>query len=492
MNDKWINNLQDLYTGEERQAPEGLLDSIKTEMLRRGVMPASEEKKARIVPLIYWKRIASAAALVAIIAGATVLAYRMRVFEEKTDNTLTDNNSETLTKNSGSNTKNNSNYSDAASQSQTLADEEQPQQQDMAPEADADKYSSYSTTAHDNSSNISNAPVAYSSSSKANNSKGKAGNDTNVNSALDSHSSSTSHKADKASNKNVDTQAKNLVKQNDMLIAETDKKANNITVEDYASHKSDKDNDKAINKQDADKANADMLIAENANVQDVNEQKAQMTEVSKEAEAENYTEIQGIQDINAKIKKDNIQLGIYYTYLSGKKQCVYANNVNAADGSSTTMTTNEDHKRPFKLGFSFKYNIDKRWALLTGLTYTSMDSHLTTVNGQNSVSKNQKLIYFGLPLNISYSFWRNSKLNIYATGGFEAAKSLMGTVTDPKIMFSTNASLGIEYKVNKQTYIFAEPGYVYYFDNSSELHSAFTEHPNNFSLSVGLRFDLKK
>lgn len=75
MNEQWINSMKDLYQGEERTAPEGLLESIKQEMVLRGIAPASETKKRKVIPL-FWRRAVAAAAVIAIIAGATVILHK--------------------------------------------------------------------------------------------------------------------------------------------------------------------------------------------------------------------------------------------------------------------------------------------------------------------------------------------------------------------------------------------------------------------------------
>ncbi len=63
MNDKWMKDLKDLSGGYEKKAPEGLLDDIKREMSRRGVMSAAEPKKARVVTVKMWQRAAAVLAL---------------------------------------------------------------------------------------------------------------------------------------------------------------------------------------------------------------------------------------------------------------------------------------------------------------------------------------------------------------------------------------------------------------------------------------------
>ncbi|MBR5717383.1 MAG: outer membrane beta-barrel protein [Bacteroidales bacterium] len=72
MNDKWMKNLKNLTEGYQKKAPEGLLDDIKREMSRRGIVPASETEKAPVVPMKWWRR---AAAVVALAFASGVAIY---------------------------------------------------------------------------------------------------------------------------------------------------------------------------------------------------------------------------------------------------------------------------------------------------------------------------------------------------------------------------------------------------------------------------------
>ncbi len=72
MNDNWAKDIKRLADNESRKAPEGLLDDVKSEMLRRGLMPAQQQ--ARIVTMHKW-RYAAAAAVVAIVAGVGLTTF---------------------------------------------------------------------------------------------------------------------------------------------------------------------------------------------------------------------------------------------------------------------------------------------------------------------------------------------------------------------------------------------------------------------------------
>ncbi len=72
MNDNWANDIKRLADNDVRKAPEGLLDDVKSEMLRRGLMPAQQQ--TRIVTMHKW-RYAAAAAVVAIVTGVGITTF---------------------------------------------------------------------------------------------------------------------------------------------------------------------------------------------------------------------------------------------------------------------------------------------------------------------------------------------------------------------------------------------------------------------------------
>ena len=60
-------------------------------------------------------------------------------------------------------------------------------------------------------------------------------------------------------------------------------------------------------------------------------------------------------------------------------------------------------------------------------------------------------------------------------------------VHENKLVFSTNTSLGVEYQLGKYIGLFAEPGVSYYFKNGSGIESSYTEKPFNFNFNLGVR-----
>ena len=155
--------------------------------------------------------------------------------------------------------------------------------------------------------------------------------------------------------------------------------------------------------------------------------------------------------------------------------------------NTVSMNRNVRHHQPVKFGLSLRYQFDDRWSLESGLTYTLLVSDITTdVNGISSHSK-QKLHYLGIPLNVGYQFWTDRKLGLYVSSGGTIDKLLNGSGWQ----FSVNGSAGAEYTLGNRFSLYAEPGLGYYFPNNSELYTIYQDHPWNFNLTFGLRFNLR-
>ena len=70
-------------------------------------------------------------------------------------------------------------------------------------------------------------------------------------------------------------------------------------------------------------------------------------------------------------------------------------------------------------------------------------------------------------------------------------ESVSHTIDKDKMQWSMNASVGIQYNILPQLGAYMEPGAKYYFNNGSAMENFFKDKPLNFSLQVGLRFNVK-
>lgn len=170
----------------------------------------------------------------------------------------------------------------------------------------------------------------------------------------------------------------------------------------------------------------------------------------------------------------------------------------------------ESHHQTVKVGVSLRYNLDSRWSLQTGVTYTRLTSDFTEETGTTTVDTKQKLDYIGIPLNVSYNIWQNSHLIIYATAGGAVEKLVSGaattetaasptqktlssnSVTENRPVFSASLAAGIEYKANQYLSVYAQPGVTRHFDNGSGIKSIYTDKPLNMELNLGVRININK
>ena len=174
------------------------------------------------------------------------------------------------------------------------------------------------------------------------------------------------------------------------------------------------------------------------------------------------------------------------------------------------LITETKHHQPIKLGISLNYKIDDSWSLQTGFTYSYLSSDFNINSHGEKNIKEQKLHYIGLPVSVSYSIWHNDAVNIYATTGGEVEKLVNGNaktthdingaetysttenIKSNKLLFSTNAAAGIEYKAGKSFNLYAEPGVSYHFKNGSDIKNIYTKNPLNFNLNLGIRININK
>ena len=145
------------------------------------------------------------------------------------------------------------------------------------------------------------------------------------------------------------------------------------------------------------------------------------------------------------------------------------------------------HRQPVRFGLSLRYRLTDRWSVESGLTYTRLSSDITTIILDETTVTEQRLNYIGLPLNISYELWKSRYFGLYVTGGGTIEKCLDANPWQ----FSLNGAAGAEYKLTDFFSLYAEPGIGYYFKDGSSTPTIYKDHPLNFNLSLGLRFNLK-
>jgi len=167
--------------------------------------------------------------------------------------------------------------------------------------------------------------------------------------------------------------------------------------------------------------------------------------------------------------------------------------------------TKVKHRQPITMGVSVNYNLNHRWSLTSGLTYTLLRSRLHSGSNEHYFHKEQTLHDIGIPLNVNYTLFTAGKISLYASAGGMIEKNVYRKMSTDyildndvkstknesghldKIQWSVKSSLGLIYNITKTIGVYAEPGIGYYFKNGSEVETIYKEKPLNLSLHVGLR-----
>lgn len=156
------------------------------------------------------------------------------------------------------------------------------------------------------------------------------------------------------------------------------------------------------------------------------------------------------------------------------------------------------HNMPVSFGATVSYALNDRLALTSGLVYTLATSSFEHGTSSNASKDEQTLHYVGIPLTASYTIWSNSWLKTYVNAGGQADFNVSAKVETEghttnidkdRAQLSVGAAAGVQLNVIKQMGVYVEPGMRYYFDNGSNVQTVFKEHPYNFSLQMGLRWN---
>jgi hypothetical protein len=178
--------------------------------------------------------------------------------------------------------------------------------------------------------------------------------------------------------------------------------------------------------------------------------------------------------------------------------------------NASTVMSRSEHNRPVRLALMVNYPLGKTFGMETGLSYTSLHSRFSNESGRTVSITNQTLRYLGIPLNASVSIIDSKWVCFYAGGGGMVEKCLSGkSVTTAllvgvkqgesvsknlkvkPLLWSLNASAGIQAKLTRQFGVYVEPGLSYHFDDKSDVQTIYKERPLDFVLTFGARFSLQ-
>lgn len=171
------------------------------------------------------------------------------------------------------------------------------------------------------------------------------------------------------------------------------------------------------------------------------------------------------------------------------------------------------HKMPVKLGLTARYAFTNLLGIESGLTYSLLQSDIkrgsesTTGSWSNS---DQTLHYLGVPLNLTFNFLNSKYVDVYASAGgmmeFGVKGSIKTTdhlhdsmtsthqnaITPKGLLWSVNATAGVQVNVLPSLGIYVEPGMSHHFKNDRQPRSSYTDKPTNFALGFGIRYTFRK
>ena len=153
--------------------------------------------------------------------------------------------------------------------------------------------------------------------------------------------------------------------------------------------------------------------------------------------------------------------------------------------SSTTYDVEAKHRMPVTLGLSVHYQLNACLALLTGVNYTYLYSEFSKPLYPN-VYREQKLHYLGVPVGLSWLFWKTSGFSFYLSGSAMLQKCL----NEKPWQWSVNASAGAEYAITPLLGLYLQPSLGYYFHDGTSFEHYYKEHPLAPSIEFGLRLHL--
>lgn len=179
--------------------------------------------------------------------------------------------------------------------------------------------------------------------------------------------------------------------------------------------------------------------------------------------------------------------------------------IDIADHNQGDIVEREQHDRPITFGISLSKALSEKWSLETGLQYSILKSRSMMGSGDYYIGKKQNIHYLGIPLRVSYRLADYKNLSAYRSVGLQLNIPVYGKVNSnyvvdnssaytnswhitPPIQWSTNLSLGLQYKFLPQWTLYLEPTLYWHIPNGSSTHTIWTEHPIMFSVPFGIRF----
>lgn len=177
----------------------------------------------------------------------------------------------------------------------------------------------------------------------------------------------------------------------------------------------------------------------------------------------------------------------------------------AANNRGSKIVEHEHHDKPITIALSATKTLGKRWSMATGLQYSLLKSTFTLGEGNYYIKKYQKAHYLGIPLQVSYKWLNLKKWEAYSSAGLTLNIPLHGKTQEryvtgasvpysskwhftPPVQWSVGTNVGLQYKLNTNWGIYAEPTFNWHIPNGSSTHTIWTEHPISVTVPFGVRY----
>ena len=145
------------------------------------------------------------------------------------------------------------------------------------------------------------------------------------------------------------------------------------------------------------------------------------------------------------------------------------------------------HSIPISLGVNGELALSPRWALSLGLDYTQRTGYRVYENAPQALT----LHYLGVPLEVHYRFWPDSRFRIYLAGGLKAEKCFLATGGEPlpdPFLFSVNLQAGADVRILPGVRLCFAPVFSKCLNQSAYINT--WEEKPQLSLRAGLSIDL--
>ena len=179
------------------------------------------------------------------------------------------------------------------------------------------------------------------------------------------------------------------------------------------------------------------------------------------------------------------------------------NNANRPGEDKILRTSH--HQMPVTWSLALKYQLNNRFGLESGLSYSRLASDFEMGTDGNTIYEHQTIHYLGIPIKGIYYIYGRKRWSLYGSLGMITEIPIHSTLRSDFYVngqheasdknplhapwqLSTTVGLGLQIYLTPYIGFFLEPSLQYYIPMKSDIETYRTEHPFGFSLPLGIRF----